>query len=134
MIESFVSIVGKAFVITTPAELKATETATFATTQTIKAIVKPANVAQVKACVKMANLHHTPLYPISCGKNWGLGSKVPVQKNNIILDLSRLNQISHYNEELGYFSVEPGVTFEQAYQFLCAKKSQFFSLDKKMFV
>ncbi|MBT4836427.1 MAG: FAD-binding oxidoreductase [Methylococcales bacterium] len=127
MAESFSNIVGKNHVISDSVALKTAETTTFATTQTIKAIVKPGDVQQIQACVKLAKQQNVSLYPISCGKNWGLGSKVPVQTDNVVLDLSRLNQISNYNEELGYFTVEPGVTFQQAYQFLLDRKSPFFS-------
>lgn len=35
-----------------------------------------------------------------------------------LLDLSRLNQIVDFNEELAYVTVEPSVTQSQLYQFL----------------
>jgi 4-cresol dehydrogenase (hydroxylating) flavoprotein subunit len=42
------------------------------------------------------------------------------------MDLSRLNQIIDYNEKLAYITVEPGVTFQQAYEYLCNINSNLF--------
>ncbi|MEQ9625561.1 FAD-binding oxidoreductase [Coleofasciculus chthonoplastes] len=113
-------------VLTDTATVSAAQTATFATKQRVLALIRPGNRAEVQECVRIANEYQTPIYPISCGKNWGLGSRVPVQDNCVILDLSRLNQIVDYNEKLAYITVEPGVTFRQAYDYLREQKSNLF--------
>ena len=59
-----------------------------------------------------------PVYPISSGKNWGYGSRVPAADGCILLDLGRMNRIVDFNEELAYVTVEPGVTQAQLYAFL----------------
>ena len=49
------------------------------------------------------------LHPISGGKNWGFGSRLPVQENVHILDLSKLRTIKlHLDQD--YADIEPGVT------------------------
>src|SRR5918911_221876 len=62
-------------------------------------------------------------YPGGRGKNWGYGSGVPPADGCVLLDLSRMNRIVDYDERLGYITVEPGVTFRQAYDFLRAQNS-----------
>jgi 4-cresol dehydrogenase (hydroxylating) flavoprotein subunit len=118
---------GSENVITGPGELEAAETATFATTQRIVAIVRPANVAEVEACVRIANRYATPVYAVSRGSNWGLGSRVPTETGCALLDLVRLDRIVDYNEQLGYITVQPGVTFRQVHDFLRTQKSRFFA-------
>ncbi len=65
-----------------------------------------------------------PLYPVSSGKNWGYGSRVPAADSCALLDLSSLRKIVDYNEKLGYVTVEPGVSQQQLYDFLREKKSK----------
>lgn len=99
-------------------------TATFATTQRVPLILRPADRAQVQACVRIANAHRVPLYPISTGKNWGYGSMVPASDGNVILDLGRLDRIVDFSESLAYVTVEPGVTQKQLHEFLRSKRSR----------
>jgi 4-cresol dehydrogenase (hydroxylating) flavoprotein subunit len=102
------------------------QTTTFATEQRVLAVIRPANRAEIQACVQIANQYHIPIYPISCGKNWGLGSRVPVRDNSVVMDLSRLDRIVEYNEKLAYITVEPGVTFRQVYEYLRDIESNLF--------
>lgn len=122
-IKEYRKIIGESNVITDKKVLTARQTATFKTSQKVIGILKPANVDEVQACVRVANKYKTPLYPISTGLNWGYGSSVPASDNCIILDLSRLNRIIDYDEKLAYVTVEPGVTFQQLNNFLKKKKS-----------
>jgi FAD/FMN-containing dehydrogenase len=101
--------------------------ATFDTTQTIPAILYPASVDQVRECLRIANRYRAPLYPISTGKNWGLGSRVPPRDGCAVLDLSRLNRILDFDEKLACVTVEPGVTFHQLHRFLADRKSALFA-------
>jgi 4-cresol dehydrogenase (hydroxylating) flavoprotein subunit len=126
VLQAWEKIVGSENVFTQKEITDAAATATFATQQRVLAIIKPGDRLQVQECVKIANQYHTPIYPISGGKNWGLGSRVPPQDNSVILDLGRLNQIVDYNEKLAYITVEPGVTFRQVYEYLQAVKSKLF--------
>jgi 4-cresol dehydrogenase (hydroxylating) flavoprotein subunit len=110
--------VGPEHVIVDAASREAAERSTFATDQRIPAIVRPADRAEVQECMRIANRWHTPVYPISSGKNWGYGSRVPASDGCVLLDLGRMNRILDFSEELAYVTVEPGVTQEQLFAFL----------------
>ena len=79
-LEAWRGIVGAEHVLTDPATLSAAETATFATTHRVPAVVRPGSREEVRACVRVANEHRVPVYPVSTGKNWGYGSRVPAQE------------------------------------------------------
>ena len=115
---------GSAHVTCDSGVLSMAESATFAVTRQVPAIVKPGNRDEVVAALDVANRYRLPVYPISTGKNWGYGSKVPTADGCAVLDLSRLNRIVDYDEELAYVTVEPGVTQRQLYEFLRAKGSK----------
>ncbi len=106
--------------------ISAVQTATFATQQRVLAVIRPADRMEIQACVKIANQYQIPIYPISCGKNWGLGSRVPVRDNSVVMDLSRLDRIVDYDEKLAYITVEPGVTFRQVSEYLRDIQSNLF--------
>ncbi|MEZ4864204.1 MAG: FAD-binding oxidoreductase [Caldilineaceae bacterium] len=79
----------------------------------IPIILRPTSSEQLLDIVKVANQYRTPLYPISTGKNWGLGSRLPVISECTIVDLSQLNSIIAVNERFRYAIIEPGVTQKQ---------------------
>ncbi|NJP05958.1 MAG: FAD-binding oxidoreductase [Chloroflexaceae bacterium] len=102
------------------------QTATFATTQQIPAVLYPANRDEVQACMVIANEYRVPVYPISRGKNWGYGSRVPVQDGCVVMDLAGLNRIVAFDEDLAYVTLEAGVTQQQLYEFLEERHSNLF--------
>jgi 4-cresol dehydrogenase (hydroxylating) len=103
--------------------LKDAETATFGTHQSIRIILRPRSAEEVRECVRQANRAQLPIYPVSSGKNWGYGSRVPPAEGCALLDLSGLNRILDFNERLGYVTLEPGVTQRQLYEFLASNSS-----------
>ncbi|MDI3287052.1 FAD-binding oxidoreductase [Polyangium sp. 15x6] len=121
---AFRRAIGDEHVRTDETTLTAVQRATFATTQSAPAVLRPANREEVQACVRIANEHKIALYPISTGKNWGYGSSVPARDGSMILDLGRLNRIVDFSEELAYITVEPGVTMQQVYEHLKARGSK----------
>jgi 4-cresol dehydrogenase (hydroxylating) len=123
-LRDWIAVVGPEHVSTGDSELGQAETATFATTRHIPAIVRPANRDQVQQCMRVANRRQMPVYPVSSGRNWGYGSRVPASDGCTLLDLSRMNRIVDFNEELGYVTVEPGVTQAQLFDFLQERKSK----------
>jgi 4-cresol dehydrogenase (hydroxylating) len=125
-LSAWVSVLGQEHVLTEGALLSGAQTATFATTQRILAVLRPATRPEVQACVRIAAEHRIPLYPVSGGKNWGLGSRVPVADQSVLLDMGRLNRILDFSEKLAYITLEPGVTFRQVDEFLCQRKSGLF--------
>lgn len=92
------------------------ERATFATTQRVRCVVRPASTDEVQRCVRLANELGAPLWPISGGKNFGYGSRVPFRDGSVILDLGRMNRIVDFDRRLAYATVEPGVSFDQLYE------------------
>uniref|UniRef100_Q026P1 FAD linked oxidase domain protein n=1 Tax=Solibacter usitatus (strain Ellin6076) TaxID=234267 RepID=Q026P1_SOLUE len=122
-VREWCSVVGPEHVLTAPEKLRAAERTTFATSQHIPAIIRPADRAQVQECIRIANRWGRPVYPISGGRNWGYGSKVPTADDCALLDLGRMNRIVDFDENLGYVTVEPGVTQAQLQTFLADRKS-----------
>lgn len=112
------NLLGEINVVTEPTALAAAATATFATDRSVPAIVRPGCCEEVQACLKIANDFYVTIYPVSRGKNWGFGSRVPAADACVILDLGRMNRILDYDPKLATITVEPGVTFRQAYAFL----------------
>jgi 4-cresol dehydrogenase (hydroxylating) len=60
--------------------------------------------------VAVANAERIPLYPFSTGLNWGLGSKLPVVDDCVLVDLSCMKRIVRVDEDFGYAIIEPGGT------------------------
>lgn len=77
----------------------------------------PGEVTQV---MQVASRHQVPVYPISTGHNWGYGTALPTVDGCVILDLSALQRIVHFDAELGVVTVEPGVTQGMLANFLDA--------------
>src|SRR5215470_11685439 len=118
------NLLGGEHVITDSLALRSAETGTFASRNRIPAILRPGTRQEVQECLRIANRFRTPVYPISSGKNWGYGSRLPASDGCVLLDLGRLNRIVDFNEALGYVTVEPGVTQGQLFTFLRERKSR----------
>ncbi len=84
----------------------------------IPAVFQPSSVADVVKIVEVAGRHSLPLYPYSTGKNWGLGSKLPVTDGCALVDLGLLKTIREVNIEQHYAIIEPGVTQLQLSEYL----------------
>lgn len=120
----FKSILGEGGVTVTEAALQAAERATYATNSRVLAILHPKTRKEVQECVRAANRLGTALYPVSGGKNWGYGSRVPTA-DACLLDLSGLRRIADYHPKLGYITVEAGVTQRQLHEFLLQQNAPF---------
>ncbi|TWT91989.1 FAD-binding oxidoreductase [Stieleria varia] len=116
-IDAWTVALGDQYVTIVDSARREAEQCTFPTDQRIPAIIYPGSTEDVKRCVQIANEFRTPIYPISRGRNWGLGSKVPVQSDCVLMDLQRMNRIIEFNDELGYVTLQPGVTFQQVYDY-----------------
>ncbi len=120
---AWTAALGAGAVLRDPARLTRAATATFATRQRVLGVLRPANREEVQACLRIATEHRVPVYPVSSGKNWGYGSGVPY-RDAVVLDLSRLDAIVHFDEEMAYVTLQPGVTFRQLSAFLEARGSR----------
>lgn len=94
--------------------------------RTIRGVCLPRDTEQVRALVTAAAAEGVALYPISTGKNWGMGSRLPVRDGAVIVDLSRMNRVIEVDERLGYCVVEPGVTQGQLSEHLKSLGSGYF--------
>jgi 4-cresol dehydrogenase (hydroxylating) len=84
----------------------------------ILGVLLPSTTEEVQRIVQIANKYSTPVFPISQGKNWGLGSKLPVTEGCVLVDLRRMNRIHEVNVQHHYAVIEPGVSQKQLYQYL----------------
>ena len=87
------------------------------------AVLFPHSREEVAAVVKVASTFQIPLYPISCGKNWGYGDACAPTDKQVIVDLSQMNRIIEVNSKLGYAVIEPGVTQGQLWAYLVENKT-----------
>jgi len=86
------------------------------------AVLKPGSLVEVQDVLRVARRHDIPIYPISGGKNWGLGDACAVTDDQVIVDLARMNRIHEIDANLGYAVVEPGVTQGQMHEHLRANR------------
>tara|TARA_Y100001001_G_C8011197_1_gene309776 strand:+ start:364 stop:1929 length:1566 start_codon:yes stop_codon:yes gene_type:complete len=82
------------------------------------AAVTATTVEQVQGVVRICNEHKIPVWTISTGNNFGYGSAAPVERGQVVLDLIKMNRIISVDAELGTALVEPGVTYQQLYDYL----------------
>jgi 4-cresol dehydrogenase (hydroxylating) len=92
----------------------------------VAGLLRAKHLDAVVALVNLAALHRVHLYPISSGRNWGLGSKLPVSPNNFVLDLSGMNRIREVNASFGWAVIEAGITQGQLSEYLRAARVPFF--------
>jgi 4-cresol dehydrogenase (hydroxylating) len=124
---AFADALGAEHVVTAEPALDAASTATFATLARVAAIVRPGSRDEVRACLGVANRFRVPVHPVSRGKFWGFGSRVPLRDGSVLLDLARMNRITDFDEALGYVTVEAGVSFAELYAFLRARGSRLYA-------
>ena len=119
--EQWSNVVGRQFVDYSPQACDVWGKSTSPWSQRPLGVVRPASLAQVQDVVRIAAAHHVAIYPISGGKNWGLGDACPPAPGQVILDLGRLRAIREVNEPLGYAVIEAGVTQQQLYDELACQ-------------
>jgi 4-cresol dehydrogenase (hydroxylating) len=117
-------VLGREHVVTEPRRLNEAGTATFSSYQRIPVILCPRSRKQIQDCLRIASENSIPVYPVSTGKNWGYGSRVPVATGCALMDLSRMNRILDFDEDLAYVTIEPGVTQQQLWDYLREKGSK----------
>jgi 4-cresol dehydrogenase (hydroxylating) len=117
-IEAWIKEIGADAVVAGHEDLNQYTQTACASTREIAAVLKPGTHEQVERIIAVANEHGVPLYPISCGKQWGMGSRLPVQDGAAILDLSGMNRILEVNVQHHYAVVEPGVTQAQILEYI----------------
>ncbi|WP_159064884.1 FAD-binding oxidoreductase [Thaumasiovibrio subtropicus] len=87
------------------------------------AIVFPESEQELVALVKAANQHQFEIHPVAQGRNWGYGTSQGTKANQVIVNLSRLNQTLEINEAHAFVRVQAGITQSELYQALQAANS-----------
>ncbi|RZI84041.1 MAG: FAD-binding oxidoreductase [Rubrivivax sp.] len=80
---------------------------------------------EVSDCLRIAHQQRVRVYPISTGRNWGYGTALPTADHSVLVDLSGMNEIQHFDDVLGCVTVEPGVTQGQLAAFLQDRRAAF---------
>src|SRR4051794_37905024 len=124
LIDEFANVIGREYVIEDSVYVHEAELTNYKTSASIALVLQPGNTEELRQCVLIAKNYKHPIYTVSRGKNWGYGSRVPVTDNNILIELKRLNRIVDFDERHAYITVEPGVTFEQVFDFLRERNSE----------
>jgi 4-cresol dehydrogenase (hydroxylating) len=75
--------------------------------------LRPSTVDDVIDVARHAAFSGTPIFPISTGRNWGMGSRSPVVDGSVVVDLSSLDRICSVDLESGVAVIEPGCTQRQ---------------------
>ncbi|MFJ9752760.1 FAD-binding oxidoreductase [Streptomyces chartreusis] len=79
----------------------------------LPAVLAVRNVTKLQRVLQIARQHAVPVYPVSTGHSWGLGSFLPVRPQSVVLDLSQMNKIRDVDIAAGVATIEPGVTQAQ---------------------
>lgn len=78
--------------------------------RSIPAALRLRDSARLPELMRIAQRHRVPVYPISTGRNWGYGSALAVRDACVVIDLSGLDRILHFDADMGVVTLEPGVT------------------------
>lgn len=73
--------------------------------------VRPGDVDQVRAVLRIAHEHSVPVWAFSRGRNNGYGGSSPRQAGSVTIDLSRMNRVLDIDTVSGTALLEPGVRF-----------------------
>ena len=114
-------LLGTKYVDLDTERLAAASMATFGTRYSLLGILRPGSRDEVQGCMRVATKWGVPVYPVSGGRNWGLGSMAPAGPGGVLLDLGRLKGITGYDAEMATVNLEPGVTFADLHAFLEAR-------------
>lgn len=124
--QAFTDAIGET-AVTTGREASAYGWTGYGQNKDVDLVLKPKNKTQVQSIVRIANDLYgqveggLTLATRSIGKNWGYGVASPVADGSIILDLSSMKDIrwqDKISENLGWLTVEPGVTQGELDRFL----------------
>jgi len=111
-------------VVRDEAERAAAGRATFATSQRVAAVVRPRSLEEVRAALRVCSEEKVRVHPVSRGKNYGFGSRVPPRDGCLLMDLSRMDRVVEHDDALGFITLEPGVSFAQAHAYLQERGSR----------
>ncbi len=86
------------------------------------AAITPRSVEDIQKCLVVCNKYKVPVWPISTGRNFGYGSAAPATRGQVVMDLRLMNRILDVDADLCTALVEPGVTYQQLYDYIQERK------------
>jgi len=89
----------------------------------VAGVLKPVTADDVRTILSAASEQkgEIKIQPVSCGRNWGFGSNLPVVEGVYLLDLSRLKKIRSTDLRGHCVEIEPGVTQGELSDWLAAQ-------------
>ncbi|MGQ3254754.1 MAG: FAD-binding oxidoreductase, partial [Microbacterium aurantiacum] len=81
------------------------------------AVLQPATTEEVQEIVRIASRHGVELWANGQGRNNGYGGSAPAHAGTVVVNLRRMNRILEVNDEFSYVVVEPGVSFNDMYDY-----------------
>ena len=91
----------------------------------IPAALRVDDASLVPEVMRIACANDVTVHPVSTGRNWGYGTGLPPLDDCVLLDLSEMRRIIHFDPEMGVVTVEPGVTQGALSDFLVAGSHPF---------
>lgn len=83
------------------------------------AVVAPRKVTEVQAIMRLCNEFKIPVWPFSVGRNVGYGGAAPRVPGSVGLDMGRnMNRVLGLSEQNAYCLIEPGVTYQDLYDYV----------------
>jgi len=119
------ALLGEGNVLDGPAAAIAYGSDASAIHRSISGGLKVVDAAMLPELMRIAVRNTVAIYPISTGKNWGYGTALPATDNCVVVDLSGMTKIIHFDADLGVVTLEPGVTQGQLADFLDAGGHRF---------
>lgn len=123
-IQEYRALLGEGRVRTDPASLQPYMKLTIAGNERMhapSAVMYPNTTQEIQRVMGIANKYKTPLWTVCGGEYEGYGSSAPVAPGQIVVDLKTMNRILEVDKELAYCHLEPGVTYNDLYQYLKKK-------------
>lgn len=81
-------------------------------------VIQATTVEQVQEVVKICNEFSVPVWTVSTGRNFGYGTMAVAKRGTVLLDLKHMNKIIEVDRDLGTCLCEPGVTYQQLFDYL----------------
>lgn len=125
VLSDLVEVIGKNKVQFNPLELEKYFQNVCAAEKKVVGIVYPQSEDEIVKLIKLSRKINLPLYPISRGMNYGLGSRLSVKDNHLVVDLSKMNRILAFDADLGTIQIEPGVTQQDIADYLQHSNADF---------
>ncbi|MCB1774224.1 MAG: FAD-binding oxidoreductase [Gammaproteobacteria bacterium] len=91
----------------------------------IPCVLRPGSEKDVRQIVRIAADTGVALFPVSTGRNWGYGTANPTADDCAMVDLSGMRSILEFDEDLGWVTLEPGVTQQQLSDFFAERGVDF---------